>query len=151
MTDQPSRYLYLYFSTSSRVLSDSKIYLKVRQYRYKANLYFENRWLARLLDNKARRLRGLKSYPSALAIYYDKSLLVGHDYTKILKVNPYTVEILQLLVPRVSSKDRTTVKGLIYSSEVFSNFTESERTLIWKRLKRIEGIILSLYIFFKDL
>ncbi|KAJ5951029.1 uncharacterized protein N7479_009442, partial [Penicillium vulpinum] len=171
ITDQPSRYLHLYFSTGSiqclysqhrlkagehylplidkysneRVLSDSEIYLKVRQYRYKANSHFENRWLARLSDNKARRLRGLKSYPSALAIYCDKSSLVGHDRAKILKVNPYTVEIL------VSSKDRTTVKGLIHSGEVFLNFTVSERTSIWKRLKRTEGIILSLYTFFKDL
>ncbi|CDM27571.1 Protein of unknown function DUF3723 [Penicillium roqueforti FM164] len=66
-------------------------------------------------------------------------------------VDPYTVETLQLLAPGVSSKDRTTVKGLVYSGEVFLNFIESERALIWKRLKRIEGIIPSLYTFFKDL
>ena len=58
------------------------------------------------------------------------SSLVGHDRTKMLKVNPYMVETLQLLAPRVSSKDRTTVKGLVYSGEVFSNFTVSERTSI---------------------
>ncbi|KAJ5676451.1 hypothetical protein N7536_012623, partial [Penicillium majusculum] len=106
MTNQPSRYPHLYFSTGSiqclhgqhrlkagehyllsidqypdlqtslideysneRVPSDSEIYLKVRQYRYEANSYFENRWLARLSDNKARRLRGLKSYPSVRAAF----------------------------------------------------------------------------------
>ncbi|OQD76719.1 hypothetical protein PENANT_c125G11294 [Penicillium antarcticum] len=225
MTDQPSRYPHLHFSTGSiqclhgqhrlkagehylpsidqwwtvdlylddispdlqtslvdeysneRVPSDGEIYLKVRQYRYEANSHFENRWLARLSDNKARRLRGLESHPSvraafdsllglpslmihgmqigslpqALAICCDESSLVGHDRAKILKVDPHTVETLQLLAPGVSSKDRTTVKGLVYSGEVFSNFTESERTSIWKRLKRTEGIIPSLYTFFKDL
>ena len=76
---------------------------------------------------------------------------MGHDCAKMFKVDPYTVETLQLLAPGVSSKDRTTVKGLVYSGEVFLNFIESERALIWKRLKRIEGIIPSLYTFFKDL
>ncbi|CRL30279.1 Protein of unknown function DUF3723 [Penicillium camemberti] len=70
------------------------------------------------------------SLPQTLAICCDESSLVGHDRAKILKVNPHTVEILQLLAPRVSSKDRTTVKGLIHSSEVFSNFTASEQTSI---------------------
>ncbi|KAF4763054.1 hypothetical protein N7455_003820 [Penicillium solitum] len=238
MTDQPSRYPHLHFSTGSiqclhgqhrlkagehylpsidqwwtvdlylddispdlqtslvdeysneRVPSDGEIYLKVRQYRYEANSHFENRWLARLSDNKARRLRGLESHPSvraafdsllglpslmihgmqigslpqALAICCDEEIvhaltrlrqywssLVGHDRAKMLKVDPHTVETLQLLAPGVSSKDRTTVKGLVHSGEVFSNFTASERTSIWKRLKRTEGIIPSLYTFFKDL
>ncbi|KAF4768880.1 hypothetical protein HAV15_008832 [Penicillium sp. str.  len=176
--------------SNERVPSDGEIYLKVRQYRYEANSHFENRWLARLSDNKARRLRGLESHPSvraafdlllglpslmihgmqigslpqALAICCDEEIvhaltrlrqywssLVGHDRAKMLKVDPHTVETLQLLAPGVSSKDRTTVKGLVYSGEVFSNFTESERTSIWKRLKRTEGIIPSLYTFFKDL
>ncbi|KAJ5346216.1 hypothetical protein N7452_004220 [Penicillium brevicompactum] len=176
--------------SNERVPSDGEIYLKVRQYRNEANSHFENRWLARLSDNKARRLRGLESHPSVraafdsllvlpslmihgmqigslpqvLAIYCDEeivhaldrllqywSALVGHDRAKMLKVDPLTMETLQLLAPGVSSKDRTTVKGLLHSGEVFSNFTESERRSIWKRMKRTEGIIPSLYTFFKDL
>ncbi|KAJ6018994.1 hypothetical protein N7522_001061 [Penicillium canescens] len=238
MTDQPSRYPHLHFSTGSiqclhgqhrlkagehclplidqwwtvdlyledispglqtslideysneRVPSDGEIYIKVRQYRNEANAHFENRWLARLSNNKARRLRGLESHPSvraafdsllvlpslmihgmqigslpqALAICCDEEIvhaltrllqywssLVEHNRTKMLKVDPHTVEILQLLAPGVSSKDRITVKGLVHSGEVFSNFTQSERASIWKRLKKTEGIIPSLYTFFKDL
>ncbi|KAJ5766653.1 uncharacterized protein N7511_004269 [Penicillium nucicola] len=176
--------------SNERVPSDGEIYLKVRQYRNEANAHFENRWLARLSDNKARRLRGLESHPSvraafdsllvlpsllihgmqigslpqALAICCDEEIvhaltrllqywssLVGHDRARMFKIDLHTVEILQLLAPGVSSKDRTTVKGLVHSGEVFSNFTESERGSIWKRLKRTEGIIPSLYTFFKDL
>lgn len=79
------------------------------------------------------------------------SSLVGQDRAKMLRVDTHTVETLQLLAPGVSSKDRTTVKGLVHSGEIFTNFTKSERTSIWKRLKRTDGIIPSLYTFFKDL
>ena len=69
----------------------------------------------------------------------------------MLKVNINTVETLQLLAPGISSKDRITVKGLVHSGEVFSNFTTSERSSIWKQMKKKEGIIPSLHTFFKDL
>ncbi|KAJ5249524.1 hypothetical protein N7524_011840 [Penicillium chrysogenum] len=217
MTDQPSRYPRLHFSTGSiqclhgqHRLKAGEQYLPSIDQWWTVDLYLDvpifkqalsmniptrefqamNRWLARLSDNKARRLRGLESHPSvraafdsllvlpslvihgmqigslpqALAICCDEEIvhaltrllqywssLVGHDRAKMFKVDPHTVETLQLLAPGVSSKDRTTVKGLVYSGEVFSNFTESERASIWKRLKRTEGIIPSLYTFFKDL
>ncbi|KAJ5152435.1 hypothetical protein N7492_009715 [Penicillium capsulatum] len=175
---------------NERVPSDGEIYIKVRQYRNEANAHFENRWLARLSDNKARRLRGLESHPGiraafdsllvlpsllvhgmqigslpqALAICCDEEIvhsltrllqywssLVRHDRAKMLRIDTHTVQTLQLLAPGVSSKDRTTVKGFVHSGEVFSNFTESERSSIWKRLKKTKGIIPSLYTFFKDL
>ncbi|KAJ5640278.1 uncharacterized protein N7484_008140 [Penicillium longicatenatum] len=176
--------------SNERVPSDGEIYVKVRQYRNQANAHFENRWLARLSDNKTRRLRGLESHPSvraafdsllalpsllihgmqigslphALAICCDEemvhalnqllqfwSTLVGHDRAKMLRIDTHTVDTLQLLAPGVSSKDRTTVKGIVHSGEVFSNFTDSERSSIWKRLKKTDRIIPSLYTFFKDL
>lgn len=74
-----------------------------------------------------------------------------HDHAKMLKVNVNTVETLQLLAPGISSKDRITVKGLVHSGKVFSNFTTSERSSIWKQMKKKEGIIPSLHTFFKDL
>lgn len=79
------------------------------------------------------------------------SSLVGHDRAKMLRIDTHIVEKLQLLAPGDSSKDRTIVKGLVHSGEVFSNFTGLERSSIWKRLKRTDGIIPSLYTFFKDL
>ncbi|KAJ5216815.1 hypothetical protein N7468_009823 [Penicillium chermesinum] len=170
--------------------TDGEIYRKVRQYRYEANAHFENRWLARLSENKARRLRGLESHPNvrsafdsllaipalvvhgmqigsfpqALAICCDEEIvhalnkllefwssLLENDRIKMLKVDPHTVEVLQLLAPGVSSKDRITVKGLVHSGEVFPGFTASERSSIWKRLRNIEGVIPSLHTFFKNL
>ena len=69
----------------------------------------------------------------------------------MLKVDVHTVETLQLLAPGISSKDRITVKGLVHSGEVFSNFTTSERSSIWKQIKKKESVIPSLHTFFKDL
>lgn len=69
----------------------------------------------------------------------------------MLQVDVYTVETLQLLAPGISSKDRTTVKGLVYSGEVFSEFTSSERQSIWRQMKKTKYIIPSLQTFFKDL
>ncbi|KAJ5646732.1 hypothetical protein N7490_003104 [Penicillium lividum] len=176
--------------SNEKVPTDGEIYRKVRQYRYEANAHSENRWLARLSENKARRLRGLESHPTvraafdsllvlpslvvhgmqigsfpqALAICCDEEIvhalnrllqfwssLLGNDRIKMLKVDPHTVETLQLLAPGVSSRDRTTVKGLVHSGEVFPEFTASERSLIWKRLRKTEGIIPSLHTFFKNL
>ncbi|KAJ6027955.1 hypothetical protein N7540_003531 [Penicillium herquei] len=176
--------------SNERVPSDGEIYVKVRQYRNQANAHFENRWLARLSDNKTRRLRGLESHPSvraafdsllalpsllihgmqigslprALAICCDEEMvhalnqllhfwssLVGHDRAKMLRIDRHTVDTLQLLAPGVSSKDRTAVKGIVHSGEVFSNFTDSERSSIWNRLKKTDRIIPSLHTFFKDL
>ncbi|KAJ5917587.1 hypothetical protein N7466_011141 [Penicillium verhagenii] len=176
--------------SNEKVPSDGEIYRKVRQYRNDANAHFENRWLARLSDNKARRLRGLDSnpivrasfdsllvipslvihgmqigsLPQALAIDCDEEIvhaltkllqfwssLVRHDREKMLKIDRYTVETLQLLAPGVSLKDRTTVKGLLHSGEVFSEFTSSERISIWNEIKKSEGTVPSLFTFFKDL
>ncbi|KAJ5178973.1 hypothetical protein N7492_002183 [Penicillium capsulatum] len=69
----------------------------------------------------------------------------------MLRIDTHTVETLQLLAPGISSKDRITVKGFVHSGEVFPNFTKSERSSIWKQLKKTEGIIPSLFTFFKDL
>ena len=69
----------------------------------------------------------------------------------MLKIDVNTVETLQLLAPGISLKDRITVKGLVHSGGVFSNFTTSQRSSIWKQMKKKEGIIPSLHTFFKDL
>ncbi|KAJ5643587.1 uncharacterized protein N7484_006094 [Penicillium longicatenatum] len=176
--------------SNERVPSDGEIYRKVRQYRQEANAHFENRWLARLSDNKARRLRGLESHPNIrsafdsllmvpallvhgmqigslaelLALNCDEevvhalnelreywSSLMKHDHKRMLRIDVHTVEKLQLLTPTASSKDRTKVKGLVHSGEVFANFTPSERSSIWRRMKKKEGIIPSLHTFFKNL
>ncbi|KAF7133642.1 hypothetical protein CNMCM5793_004950 [Aspergillus hiratsukae] len=80
--------------------------------------------------------------------------LVNHDRTWMARIDPYTVDMLQLHAPRASEVDQTTVEGRILSGEVFSNFTRSERTSIWANLQSHEacdGIIPSLHTFFRDI
>ncbi|KAJ5988270.1 hypothetical protein N7481_003480 [Penicillium waksmanii] len=171
--------------SNEKVPTDGEIYRKVRQYRYEANAHFENRWLARLSENKARRLRGLESHPTvraafdsllvlpslvvhgmqigsfpqALAICCDEEIvhalnrllqfwssLLGNDRIKMLKVDPHTVETLQLLAPGVSSRDRTTVKGLVHSGGIIDLETIEEdgrnhtvSTYIFKNLWYLES------------
>ncbi|KAL4891328.1 hypothetical protein BDV59DRAFT_203528 [Aspergillus ambiguus] len=81
---------------------------------------------------------------------YWSSLFKG-DCGKMLRLDVPTVEKLQLLAPGLSAKDTLTVKGLVLSGEVFSNFSESERRSIWKRIKRKRTIIPTLYTFFQDM
>lgn len=75
------------------------------------------------------------------------SALVGHDTTSVTKIDQDTVEKLQLLVPCVESPS---VHGLVLSGQVFSEFDESERTEIWRKLRSFNGLIPSLYSFFED-
>lgn len=70
---------------------------------------------------------------------------------KLLKIDVYTIETLQLLAPGVSTRDRTTVKGLVLSGAVFSNFTPSERSSIWKKMKKRDDVIPSLFTFFRNM
>lgn len=80
--------------------------------------------------------------------------LVDHDRTRMALIDLHTVDTLQLYAPRASKVDRKTVKGKILGGEVFSNFSRSERAVIWKRLRSHEacdGIIPSLHTFFRDI
>ncbi|KAJ5737432.1 uncharacterized protein N7483_002557 [Penicillium malachiteum] len=49
--------------SNERLQSDGEIYRRIRQYQREANAHFEARWVARLSENKARRLRALESRP----------------------------------------------------------------------------------------
>lgn len=70
------------------------------------------------------------------------------------RIDTYTVEKLQLHAPRASNNDRHYVAGKILSGEVFSSFSQSERTVILRELMSAEacdGIIPSLATFFHDI
>ena len=58
------------------------------------------------------------------------SSIMRNNRDKLLKIDVHTIQTLQLLAPGVSTKDRTTIKGLVFSGAVFSNFTQSERSSI---------------------
>jgi Protein of unknown function (DUF3723) len=45
--------------------SDGEVYRKIRQYQYEASARFEQRWLARLSENKQKRLRQLSQPENA--------------------------------------------------------------------------------------
>ena len=69
-------------------------------------------------------------------------------------IDLHTVDTLQLYAPRASKVDRKTVKGKILGGEIFSKFSRSERAAIWEKIRTHEmcdGIIPSLYIFFRDI
>lgn len=70
---------------------------------------------------------------------------------KLLKIDVYTIETLQLLAPGISTRDRATVKDLVLSGAVFSNFTQSERSSIWKKMKKKDHVIPSLHTFFRNM
>ncbi|KAJ5940479.1 hypothetical protein N7516_000647 [Penicillium verrucosum] len=103
------------------------------------------------------------SISRALAIGCDEELVIGlndlyeywsslvkHKRSKMLKIDPRTIQSLQLLAPGVSNKDRKLAKGLVLSGEAFSAFTSAERTSIWKLMKSRKRIIPSLYTFFRN-
>ncbi|KAH1519476.1 hypothetical protein CDV57_01297 [Aspergillus fumigatus] len=80
--------------------------------------------------------------------------LVNHDRNQMARIDLHTVDSLQLYAPRASRSDRKTVKGKILGGEVFSNFNQTERTIIWENLQSAEacdGIIPSLHTFFRDI
>ncbi|RJE17204.1 hypothetical protein PHISCL_10459, partial [Aspergillus sclerotialis] len=79
------------------------------------------------------------------------SSLVRNNREKLLKIDVYTIETLQLLAPGISTRDRTTAKGIVLSGAVFSNFTQSERSSIWKKMKKKDQVIPSLYTFFRNM
>ena len=55
--------------SNEKVPSDGEVYLKVRQYQYEGNARFEERWMARLTANKAKRFRQLTSRSDVRAAF----------------------------------------------------------------------------------
>jgi hypothetical protein len=78
------------------------------------------------------------------------SFSVGDDQATLNKIDEDTVELLQLLGPRVSPPDRKTVCDAISSGKAFSAFNDDERAVICSRIVKFDGLIPSLYTFFQD-
>ena len=66
------------------------------------------------------------------------------------RIDKATVKSLELKAPRSSNHDADILRGQLRSGKIFSAFDEQERDVIWDRLQRIDGLIPSLYTFFKD-
>lgn len=70
------------------------------------------------------------------------------------KIDPHTVDMLQLRAPKASKADKKAVKGLILSGEVFSEFSEADSAAIWHKLRSCEAcdcVIPSIHTFFRDI
>lgn len=73
--------------------------------------------------------------------------LVNDAPASVVKIDQHTVETLQLMAPHAEA---SAVHGLVVSGQVFSEFNENERLVIWEKLRSFDGLIPSLYSFFED-
>lgn len=58
---------------------------------------------------------------------------------------------LELKSPRYSRRDARVLQGLVMRGEIFAEFSQPEREVIWGDLRSVDGLIPSLFTFFKDL
>lgn len=72
------------------------------------------------------------------------------DLEAMRKIDANTVENLELMAPKVSSRDAKKLHRLLRNGKVLSNFTLSERARMWSWLREYDGIIPSLRTFFRD-
>ena len=66
------------------------------------------------------------------------------------QVDQATVQALELTAPQASRLDAQALRGQILSGKIFSGFTEAEREGVWIRLRKVEGLIPSLFTLFED-
>ncbi|RHZ60740.1 DUF3723 domain-containing protein [Aspergillus thermomutatus] len=78
------------------------------------------------------------------------SSLVASDPDSMKKIDPDTVDALQLLAPGKSRIDTKMARGLVLGGQAFADFSDEERRVIWKRLANFDGLVPSLYTFFED-
>lgn len=78
------------------------------------------------------------------------SSLVASDPDSIKRIDPDTVDALQLLAPGKSRIDTKIACGLVLGGQAFAEFSDEERRVIWNRLANFDGLVPSLYTFFED-
>ena len=67
------------------------------------------------------------------------------------QVDQATVQALELTAPQASRLDAQALRGQTLSGTIFSGFTEAEREGVWFRLRKVEGLVPSLFTLFEDL
>ena len=77
--------------------------------------------------------------------------LLRGNYTALRKVDEATVKALELKSPRYSRRDARVLQGLLMRGQIFAEFSQPERELIWGDLRSVDGLIPSLFTFFEDL
>jgi hypothetical protein len=71
--------------------------------------------------------------------------LVGKD--ALGRIDIATVKALEGRAPGASTKDLSELRG----GKIFSAFSDRERDMIYERLKMVDGLVLSLFTFFRDI
>ncbi|KAI9769847.1 MAG: hypothetical protein M1840_003841 [Geoglossum simile] len=77
--------------------------------------------------------------------------LLQGDKAALRKVDQATVKALELRAPQTSTLDAASLRSQILGGQVFSAFSDHERQDIWERVQLVEGVIPSLFTFFKDI
>ena len=73
--------------------------------------------------------------------------LINNDSAAVAKIDQHTVKKLEMMALCVKAK---VMHSLVLSGQIFADFDENERIAIWENLQSFNGLILSLYSFFKD-
>ena len=76
--------------------------------------------------------------------------LVDGEEDAMQRIDPATVKSIELRAPRASTRDAKFLYSEIHGGRIFSGFSASERERIWGRLQMFEGLVPSLYTFFRD-
>jgi hypothetical protein len=77
--------------------------------------------------------------------------LVEGDKNAMRKIDQATVKALELTAPRASTMDAMALRSQMRGGEIFSAFSDQERDRIWGRLQMVEGLVPSLFTFFRDI
>ncbi|KFY37968.1 hypothetical protein V494_04573 [Pseudogymnoascus sp. VKM F-4513 (FW-928)] len=77
--------------------------------------------------------------------------LLRGNYSALRKLDEATVKALELKSPRSSRRDARVLQGLLKRGQIFTEFSQPEREVIWGDLRSVGGLIPSLFTFFEDL
>ncbi|KAG2016787.1 hypothetical protein GB937_005988 [Aspergillus fischeri] len=126
--------------------TDGEIYRKIQQYEGEGNEAFRQRCLRSAIANPWPLAAWDANQHASPTDRYG----LCRDPDLMKRIDPDTVDALQLLAPGKSRINTTMARGLVLGGQAFAEFTDEERRVIWNRLANFDGLVLSLYKFFED-
>jgi hypothetical protein len=76
--------------------------------------------------------------------------LVGNNKHTLRNIDSATVKALEQRAPRASTADAQLLRNQMRGGQIFNAFSDGERDKIWDRLQMVDGIVPSLFTFFRD-
>ena len=73
------------------------------------------------------------------------------DKNALRKIDRATVKALELTAPHASTLDAEALRSQVLGGKIFGAFNYQERVRIWSNLQTVDGLVPSLFTFFKDL